>query len=152
MKSRVNLGRIDLMKNYSFFEVEEKETRNVLKSLNGIKFNGRKVVVEVAGEDEEHKSRHEAKNVERKPKREAFSEKPSRKDKRQEASRKEKKQEAPRKAEAIKKQKPSREERGYTKARGKKDDWKQFFMHNDELRGPEPDFSEEGWVKPSKKK
>lgn len=47
--------------------------------------------------------------------------------------------------------KPSREERGYTKPRGKKDDWKQFFQHNDpELRGPEPDFSEEGWAKRKK--
>ena len=51
---------------------------------------------------------------------------------------------------------PSREERGYTSKRGpmKKDDWKQFFQHdNKDLRGPEPDFSEEGWArrKPKKK-
>ena len=46
-----------------------------------------------------------------------------------------------------KKQKPSREERGYKNARGKKDDWKQFF------KDEEPDFSEEGWArrKPKKK-
>ena len=30
-----------------------------------------------------------------------------------------------------KKAKPSREERGYTKARGRKDDWRQFFIHDD---------------------
>ena len=49
-------------------------------------------------------------------------------------------------------QKPSREERGYTKPRGKKDDWKQFFLHTDDrpLRGEEPDFTEEGWAKPKK--
>ena len=50
--------------------------------------------------------------------------------------------------------KPSREERGYTKERGAKDDWKQFFGgENKELRGEEPDFSEEGWArrKPKKK-
>ena len=51
-----------------------------------------------------------------------------------------------------KRQKPSRAERGYTKPRGKKDDWKQFFQHDQELRGPEPDFSEEGWAKRSKRK
>ena len=43
---------------------------------------------------------------------------------------------------------PSREERGYTKERGVKDDWKQFFGgENKELRGEEPDFSEEGWAR-----
>ena len=52
--------------------------------------------------------------------------------------------------------KPSREERGYTGKRGpmKKDDWKQFFQHDDRpLRGAEPDFSEEGWArrKPKRK-
>ena len=51
--------------------------------------------------------------------------------------------------------KPSREERGYTSKRGpmRKDDWKQFFQHDNDLRGPEPDFSEEGWArrKPKKK-
>ena len=31
---------------------------------------------------------------------------------------------------------------------GRKDDWKQFFQHdNVELRGAEPDFSEEGWAR-----
>ena len=52
--------------------------------------------------------------------------------------------------------KPSREERGYTNKRGpmKKDDWKQFFQHDNErpLRGPEPDFSEEGWARRKPKK
>jgi ATP-dependent RNA helicase DeaD len=48
---------------------------------------------------------------------------------------------------------PSREERGYTKARGKKDDWKQFFNGgNNELKGEEPDFSEEGWARRKPKK
>jgi ATP-dependent RNA helicase DeaD len=54
-----------------------------------------------------------------------------------------------------KKDKPSREERGYTAARGpkKKDDWKQFFQNdNRPLRGEEPDFAEEGWAKRSKRK
>lgn len=51
-----------------------------------------------------------------------------------------------------KKNKPSREERGYTKARGKKDDWKQFFQGNNEFKDSEPDFSEEGWAKRTPKK
>ena len=51
-----------------------------------------------------------------------------------------------------KKNKPSREERGYTKARGKKDDWKQFFQGNNEFKDSEPDFSEEGWARRASKK
>ncbi len=36
----------------------------------------------------------------------------------------------------------------------KQDDWRQFFRQHDDarpLKGPEPDFSEEGWAKRSKK-
>ena len=49
----------------------------------------------------------------------------------------------PKPANDKKKGKPSREERGYTKARGKKDDWKQFFQGSNDFKNPEPDFSEE---------
>ena len=135
-RGRVELGRIDLMPKFSFFEVEEKEARNVLKALNRAKWNGRKVVVEVAGEEEKEAGRRNSRKDDSKGKREA-------------AKGKGKNQEAPA---AEKKKKPSREERGYTKPRGKKDDWKQFFQHNNDLKGPEPDFDEEGWAKPSKKK
>ena len=56
-----------------------------------------------------------------------------------------------------KKNKPSREERGYTEPRGpkKKDDWMKFFAPENSkwLKGDEPDFAEEGWArrKPKKK-
>ena len=50
-RGRIELGRIDLMQNFSFFEVPEKETVNVLKALNRAKWNGRKVVVEVSSEE-----------------------------------------------------------------------------------------------------
>lgn len=52
-RGRIELGRIDLMQNYSFFEVPEKEATNVIKALNRAKWNGRKVVVEIAGAGEE---------------------------------------------------------------------------------------------------
>jgi ATP-dependent RNA helicase DeaD len=51
--------------------------------------------------------------------------------------------------------KSSREERGYTKARGKKDDWRQFFQggnDNVKFKDEEPDFSEEGWARRRPKK
>ena len=50
-RGRIELGRIDLMKNFSFFEVEEKETQNVIKALNRANWNGRRVSVEIAGEE-----------------------------------------------------------------------------------------------------
>lgn len=108
-RDRVELGRIDLMQTYSFFDVEAGEAAHVAKALSRTQWGGRKVVAELADE-----------------------------------------RQAPPATE--KRQKPSRAERGYTKPRGKKDDWKQFFQHDQELRGPEPDFSEEGWAKRSKRK
>ena len=127
-RSRIGIGRIDLMRSFSFFEVEEKETKAVLKALNRATWKGRKVIVEVAGEEDNAGKRGKTTRTNR-----------------TEADRK------PAKV-AKTKTKPSREERGYTKPRGKKDDWKQFFQHDNDLRGPEPDFNEEGWAKPSKKK
>ena len=50
-RGRIELGRIDLMQKFSFFEVEEKEAGNVVKALNRSNWNGRKVSVEIAGEE-----------------------------------------------------------------------------------------------------
>ena len=50
-RGRIELGRIDLMQKFSFFEVEEKEANNVMKALNRTNWNGRKVSVEIAGDE-----------------------------------------------------------------------------------------------------
>ena len=131
-KERIQIGRIDLMQNFSFFEVIQEQTPQVIKALNKVVLSGgRKVCVEIAGENT-WKSDKSGK-------------------KKKVAT--EKKADKPSKVEKAKK--PSREERGYTSPRGpkKKDDWKQFFQQdNQPLRGEEPDFSEEGWAKRSKRK
>ena len=134
VRGRIEVGRIDLMRNFSFFEVDEAEAERVVKAMDRCKWNGRKVTVEMAdtaGNDiTPDRKRKDSAKKEKKSARKAM--------------------EAPK---TTQKSKPSREERGYTKPRGKKDDWKQFFQHNnDDFRDPEPDFSEEGWVKRSKKK
>lgn len=134
-RGRIELGKIDLMKNFSFFEVDEKEAQIVVKALNKANHNGRKVVVEFADEDSTEGGRkgnrggggrgsYNKDNSSRRndrPKRENSSEQ---------------------------KTKPSREERGYTNSRGQKDNWQKFFNQ------PEPDFSEDGWARrnPKKKK
>ena len=131
-KERIQIGRIDLMQNFSFFEVIQEQAPHVMKALNNVVLSGgRKVCVEIAGEntgksDKSGKKKKMA--VERK------TDKASK---------------------VEKSKKPSREERGYVNPRGpkKKDDWKQFFQQDNQLlRGEEPDFAEEGWAKRSKRK
>ena len=136
-RGRIELGRIDLMKNFSFFEVDEKEAQSVIKALNRTNWNGRRVSVEIAGEEggEGRKSSGRYKDNGRDAKSSA-STKP----------RKDKPARATSASTDSKKQKPSREERGYSNARGKKDDWQQFF------KDEKSDFNEEGWARRKKKK
>lgn len=141
-KERIQIGRIDLMQNFSFFEVAEEQAPMVIKALNKASVNGRKVSVEVAGENNGKSDKGGRKRGKSTAEAE---ERPSR------GGRKKAATEEP----AKKKTKPSREERGYTEARGpkKKDDWMKFFQHDDRpLRGEKPDFGEDGWAKKSKKR
>ena len=131
-KERIQIGRIDLMQNFSFFEVIQEQAPQVMKALNKVVLSGgRKVCVEIAGENTGKSDK----------------------------SGKKKKMAVERKTDKASKvensKKPSREERGYVNPRGpkKKDDWKQFFQQDNQLlRGEEPDFAEEGWAKRSKRK
>ena len=51
-KEHIQIGRIDLMQNFSFFEVVESQASMVMKALNKVTLNkGRKVIVEIAGEN-----------------------------------------------------------------------------------------------------
>lgn len=131
-KERIQIGRIDLMQNFSFFEVIQEQAPQVIKALNKVVLNGgRKVCVEIAGENT-------GKSDKGGKKKKVTAEK-----------------KADKALKAEKPKKPSREERGYVNPRGpkRKDDWKQFFQQdNQPLRGEEPDFSEEGWAKRSKRK
>ena len=45
---RVDVGRIDLLTNFSYFEVPEQDARFVIKDMNGADWHGRKVVVSPA--------------------------------------------------------------------------------------------------------
>jgi len=51
MKRRVQIGKIDLLKSFSFFEIEDAQVKPLISALNKTTLNGRKVSVEVAGED-----------------------------------------------------------------------------------------------------
>ena len=137
-KMRINIGRIDLMQNFSFFEVAEGQADDVIRSLNKAKANGRKVVVEMAGENGGNSDKSGKKRSSRKEDNAEHGKKESR------ATEK-----------SAEKKKPSRAERGYTEARGpkRKDDWKQFFEPDyGKLKGEEPNFNEEGWARRKSKK
>jgi ATP-dependent RNA helicase len=142
-KQRTTIGRIDLMQNFSFFEVAEKQANDVISALNKVNLNGRRVVVEVAGENSGKSDNGGRKNS----------------SSRKSASTKEKTAKSA-SLKAAKERKLSRAERGYTEERGpkKQDDWKQFFNSDNskkkssKLKGEEPDFSEEGWARRKKQK
>lgn len=122
-KRRVVIGRIDLLKSFSFFEVEDKNVDVVLSGLNKATFSGRKVNVEVAGEEKPSagKSRYKQDTSSRT----GGSARPERRKERG--------------GRTEKTSAPSRES-------GKKDDWRQFFQSD------APDFSEEGWARRKSKK
>lgn len=132
-RERIQIGRIDLMQNFSFFEVPEAQAATVIKALNKVSQNGHKVIVEYAGENTGKSDRSGKKREKREEK--PVREKPASK----------------RRGEKVR-----QEESDYDIPRGgrRKDDWKQFFIHDDgsALKGDEPDFSEEGWAKRKKKK
>ena len=52
---RVEMGRIDLLTNFSYFEVPEQDARFVLKDMNGADWKGRKVAVSIAKADDAEK-------------------------------------------------------------------------------------------------
>lgn len=153
---KVEIGRIDLMKNFSFFEVPQADARRVLAAMADVHVKGRRVTVEESSAEERipevgGKPRRQHRNARPSalhpgrfgrggghymaPEEEPF-EKKSKKKQRAEGKlpRSERKSVAPR-------------------GRASKDDWKQFFVHDDSpLRGEEPDFSEEGWARRYPKK
>lgn len=131
---RIEVGRIDLMQKFSFFEVREADADEVVRAMQRAKLNGRSVVVEVADPGEA----------------------PAKEEQRM-GSKKGKKKAKQSQQEPVKKNKLSRAERGYTEARGpkRKEDWMKFFQpeyKEFKLKGEEPDFNEGGWAKKSKRK
>jgi len=138
LHGRVVMGKIDLMQNFSFFEVEEERAEDVARYMTGANFKGRKVTVELTNDKEAASKPARV----RKP-----SEHHERKYQEQEGGRR------GRQRTSDKPAKPAKETKS-SKSRGRKDDWKQFFIHdNDGLKGEMPNFlNEEGWQKKSKKK
>jgi ATP-dependent RNA helicase DeaD len=122
---RQEVGHIDLLDTISYFEVPEKDAKKVMIQLTGIRYKGRTVRCNDADEG--------GKNTSDFPKGD-------------------KKANRRKNADFIEKPKRQKDERP---KRQKKDDWRSLMNKVPrDLRGPELDFSEEGWAmrKPRKKK
>ena len=145
---KVEIGRIDLMRSFSFVEVLEADLDRVLTGLkHGVTVKGRSVVVDVSQPASDASVKGNGAHMSA-----ARKDAPAKAASRGNGTpgtpaRKGEKAESHGKA-----AKPSREERGYTAPRGhkyKKEDWMKFLHPGKdiELRGEEPDFSEEGWAR-----
>jgi ATP-dependent RNA helicase DeaD len=51
VKGKVPVGRIDLMKNFSFFEIPEELAPKVVKSFKGMYIEDRRLVVEISRDE-----------------------------------------------------------------------------------------------------
>ncbi len=116
---KVEMGRIDLRPTFSFFEVPEGEAKRVLDALQGLTVKGRHVGVDIA-EGTPAKGTTAEKHGGRKPRaqrrfEQAQGDKPKAYNNKGKANKGEKK---------GRKDKPAKE-------KGGKDDWKQFFRHDD---------------------
>ncbi|WP_448787649.1 DEAD/DEAH box helicase [Bacteroides graminisolvens] len=122
---RVEIGRIDLMKNFSFFEVENSLAESVIGSLNKSTYNGRKVSVEIAGDEKPAGNTGGGGGYAKKKYDNSSNYSGAPRDQKKSAK--------------------SREERGYATARGpkKKDDWQQLITG---------DSNDEGWARRKGKK
>ena len=136
---QVEIGKIDLMKSFTFVEVAAEQAQDVIKSMkHGVTIKGRSVVCDVADKSEEEKITRHGKKRDRKP--EQRSSKPSAKG----GSR------AKQDGKPARAPKAQPQQRHYTK-----DDWMKFLHpETSPLKGEMPDFAEEGWArrKPKKKK
>ena len=66
---KVRIGRIDLLKNFSFFEVPEGEAKKVVNTFQGLFVEDRKLVVEVAQDSNDSSNKNNSRRKERRPKR-----------------------------------------------------------------------------------
>ena len=134
---RQEVGHIDLLDTISYFEVPEKDARKVMVQLTGLRFKGRQVRCNDADEGGKPAVEKSARGKAGQGKADKGK------------SGKGKANARPAK------EKPAKERPAKAKAAREKDDWRSLMQKVPrDLRGPEPDFSEEGWAmrKPRKKK
>jgi ATP-dependent RNA helicase DeaD len=153
---RQEVGHIDLLDTISYFEVPEKDARKVMIQLTGIRHKGRTVRCNDA--DKQAVSDVYISSPERKHHRPKVNDA-------DEGGKPRDTVPSPTREKRGRRDSQPRRQKEEKPSRQKKDDWR-ALMHSAEgrsqgknkgprdLKGPEPDFSEEGWAmrKPRKKK
>lgn len=123
VQGRQEVGHIDLLQKQSYVEVPEKDAKKVMNALDGLSYKGRKVRCNDANEGGSGSRGHRRGSDERRNGREK-----------------------------------NRRQRGFDEdfmpqRKYRKDDWKELMRgQSGQLKGEEPDFSEEGWARRRPKK
>jgi len=133
---RQEVGHIDLLSKFSYIEVPERDARKVMDALDGTTYKGRSVRCNDAdeggrgGNSDRRASRDDRSSRNDKPKKyreDSYS--------------------------RFEKRSKRHDEDFEPKSKAGKEDWKQFFHHDDRpLKGEIPDFSEDGWARRKPKK
>ena len=172
---QVEVGKIDLMKSFTFVEVASEQAQDVIKAMkHGVTVKGRSVVCDVADKTENDKDKRKTENGKRRTEgRSNGNEKRNRRstpggakvngerrDEKEERRRRKKENSAHRSSAlpptgGLRGSSPSPSKSPAQQHHYTKDDWMKF-LHPDTspLKGDMPDFAEEGWArrKPKKKK
>lgn len=149
---RQEVGHIDLLARISYIEVPEQDAEKVMRALNGATYRNRTVRCNDA--DDTAAVSGDGKRASRRSSDRDGGRTSRRKDAANDANPYEKR--SKRRNEMEGRNRSQRGQRGQSRYEsGRKDDWRQFINNPDiQLKGDEPDFSEEGWArrKPRKKK
>ena len=150
---RHDVGHIDLLARISYIEVPEQDAEKVMRALNGATYRNRTVRCNDA-DDTAAASSGDGKRGSRRSSDRDGGRTSRRKDAANDANPYEKR--SKRRNEMEGRNRSQRGQRGGSRYEsGRQDDWRQFINNPDiQLKGEEPDFSEEGWArrKPRKKK
>ena len=160
MHERQEVGHIDLLDRISYIEVPEKDADKVMRAIDGTTYKGRSVRCNdgdqprPAADSSSHGKRKQASDAPRGNKKNARSAESKK------GSNGHKKYDETDDFSRFEKKSKRRNEANGNKAsnsmvadNGNKNDWRQFFRQdNRELKGEEPDFSEEGWARRKPKK
>lgn len=123
VQGRQEVGHIDLLQKQSYVEVPEKDAKKVMNALDGLTYKGRKVRCNDANEGGSGSRGHRRTSDER-----------------------------------LNGREKNRRQRGFDEdfmpqRKYRKDDWKELMRgQSGQLKGEEPDFSEEGWARRRPKK
>ena len=143
---QVEVGKIDLMKTFTFVEVASEQAKDVIKAMkHGVTVKGRSVVCDIADKTEQDKDQRQGKKSVKKN-----VERGSGYDARGTRGTDDRKTERSKRDKTKRVSKEQGQQHHYTK-----DDWMKF-LHPDTspFKGEIPNFAEEGWArrKPKKKK